>query len=271
MRLPTTSIIRFAAASCVALVACMFSASSASAGWVGSFFVNGSTSASGGHPLSANAQFAIDADADTIQVTLWNLQADPTAAGQLLTGAVFNIRENGVDLGDPAGANTIVSQIGTLRTVNSNGTWSDGGSTNELGWGFSYDSGAGGFLLNGLDNTGIPQERASRQIIGPAGTGDLYNNANPSVTGGSHNPHLAIVASWTLSGFGDLTENSRIANGVLFRFNTDGSIVRESQTIYEDSITSSVPEPASMLLFGLTFVGGGLGLRCRRHQRKQNA
>src|SRR5579859_1726828 len=97
-------------------------------------------SVSGG---AVNASVSFTTSSNEIQITLQNLQADPKSVGQNLSALVFT-------LGSGQQAGSIISSSGLERTVNSDGTYSDG-STVAACW---VLSGTGGSLqldvLSGL-------------------------------------------------------------------------------------------------------------------------
>jgi hypothetical protein len=178
-----------------------------------------------GQPVSAKATFTTSAN--QIVVLLENLQADPTAAVQCLSGLKFQ-----VSTGESIG--TLSSSSGTERTINDN---SVGGYTVgalvSTGWGLST---SGSDLW--LDR--LSQPNASKYtIIGPPNGSNAYANGNPSINGGSHNPHLGLNATFTLIVPG-VTGASSIS-AVTFQFNT----------AYGSEQTGDAPEPGSAVIAGL--------------------
>lgn len=146
-------------------------------------YVSG-TEPSEGRPIQATAEFIFDSVADTIEVKLWNTQADPRSIAQCLSDLGFVLTT-----GQTSGS--LTSSSGLSRTVAAGGTFTDGSSVS-TGWllrtNVSVISYLGnGLLLNDLNGGAGPKNL----IIGPpnSSTG-LYGNANPSITGSSHEPVL---------------------------------------------------------------------------------
>ena len=108
---------------------------------------------------------------------------------------------------------------------NNIGGYSDG-AVISTGWALST---SGSDLY--LDRLGQPQANRNT-IIGPPGGTNAYANANPSITGNSHNSHLGLSATFTLNVPG-VTSASSIS-AVTFQFNTGYG-----------STLPGVPEPTS--------------------------
>ncbi len=193
----------------------------------------------GGEPVNAIARFT--SSADTINVNLTNLQADPTSPKSIIYDVFFT-----VSTGQTSG--TITSTTGIERTVNSGGTFSDSGSVNVVDWGL-FTSGAQ-LHLDRLGAGGQPKHG----VIGPPNSGSgKYDAANGSIAGnGPHNPFWGGSADFVLNVSGVTTSSTITA--VTFSFNT---------TPGSNIVGVPVPEPASL---GLWLVGGTLliGRRIRR-------
>jgi len=108
----------------------------------------------GGLPVDASATFITGAN--TVTVTLTDLLANPTSAAQLISDISF-----GLTGGQTSG--TLVSSVGTDRTVNGNGTFLDGATGPRTGW--QIDTGLltalgggqpGQLIIGPPDGSGIP-------------------------------------------------------------------------------------------------------------------
>jgi hypothetical protein len=188
--------------------------------------------------LGVSAWVEFTTAAGQITVTLHNMTVDPKAVGQSLSGLTFTISS-----GQNAG--TLASSIGLERTVSKGGAYTDGGSV------------ATGWVLNTVGTQlqltvlGTP-ESPKHTILGlPDATTGLYDSANSSITGGSHNPFLGQSATFVLDIPG-VTANSSIS-AVTLSFNTAAG--------YDVTL---VPEP---LTLGALAIGGVMMVLRRR--RKQ--
>jgi len=207
-------------------------------------FDTSSGAVSGGGPVQAEAVFTTGAG--TISITLRDLLVNPANVGQLLSDLSFH-----VTTGQSSGS--LTSSSGQERTVASNGTFTNG-STVAAGW--LLTGGAGGTFK--LDDLAGGAAGPAHLIIGPAGGGGTYSNANASIAGnGPHNPFLVGDVTFSLLMAG-VTPNSSIDN-VLFSFGTTtGDNVA--------GVTTPVPEPSTLLLLGsgLSVLGAQVLRRRRR-------
>jgi hypothetical protein len=159
-----------------------------------------------GDPVNATVTFITGAG--TISITLTDLLVNPKDVGQLLSDLSFAV-SNGM-----TSAATLSSSSGVERTVNSNGTFSDGGAV-AAGWVLSAPS-AGNLHLDVLSGPG--HAGPAHLIIGDPGSA-TYSGANNSITGnGPHNPFLKNSATFNISLAG-VTADSTISN-VFFSFGT---------------------------------------------------
>jgi hypothetical protein len=162
-------------------------------------------------PVNAEAVFTTGAG--FISITLSNLQADPTSAGQLLSGLAFTLSEgqsNG-SLG-PNSAN--------LRRVQGGGIFTDFGSS-ATGWALDENFNGGlrlCVLCNNLGSAG-----PSHLLIGPPADSGRYRAANGSIAGNRpHNPFTAETATFLIY-VPTVTEDSSITS-VTFSFGTTEGI-----------------------------------------------
>lgn len=175
----------------------------------------------GGLPVDAKATFTTSSN--VLDVVLLNQQSDPTSVIQCLSDLRFT-----VNTGQTTGA--LISSSGLERTVSSGGAYSDG-SVVPTGWELENSP----LRLHVLGTPTAPKHT----VIGPAGAGNLYNNANASIAGnGPHNPFLGGPISFSLSIPG-LTSDATISAAVFSFGTTEGNDV------------AGVPEPASLVLLGL--------------------
>ena len=206
-------------------------------------FVTPTGSTAGGQPVDASVTFTTNNNG-SIDITLTNLQANPTSVVQAISDLDFTL-SNGATTG------TLSSSSGQELTVAKDGTFTLG-STVSTGWGLSSD-GSGGLLLDVLGTSTAP----AHLIIGPSGTAGTYSNANGSIAGNKpHNPFLNQTAMFVIDVSG-VTASTTIT-GVTFSFGTTAG----ADVVGTPSVPA--PEPASLMLL----CSGLLGLPLlRRHVR----
>jgi PEP-CTERM motif len=198
-----------------------------------------------GEPVNAAATFTTGTD--TLTIVLQDLQADPTSAGQLLTDLFFTL-----NTGENVG--TLTSGTSSERTVNADGTFTDGGVV-AAGWVLSTSG--SGFLLDVLAGPG--HAGPAHALIGPpnGGTG-IYSNANASIAGnGPHNPFLNQSATFVLNIPG-VTMDSFVNSATFSVGTAAGDNIPGVQT----------PEPASLALMGIGLGSMGLISLGRRRAKK---
>ncbi len=199
-------------AALLAMVVCLGTAAQGSI-----IYETPSGSTQGSKPVSAQATFSLSTN--QITITLENLQADPQSAANCVSGLEFH-----VSTGQSSG--TLSSSSGTDRTINGDGTWSDG-SVVSTGWALNT---VGSDLMLNLLGTGTAP---THEIVGPPNGSSVYTG-NSSITNGSHNPHIGLSATFTLNVPG-VTASSTISSAT-FQFNTSAGSTTAGQV---------VPEPAS--------------------------
>ncbi len=234
---------------------------------------SGATDA-GGAPVSAEVSFSTVSGSIFVN-TLANLTsaADFKDAGQVLSGVFFSI--DGISTPDV----TLSSQVGSSRTVASDGSFTDNGFVLDPNWGISnvsggpFPDGTTGLHLDGLGKTGMPSEckdSACFTIIPNLGT---YSGANNSITGNSgHNPFLTnfvalpggsgLSLSLNVTGVTD----SSVIDDVFFSFGTAGSDNVPGVLVG----VTGVPEPGYSGLLGLGVIAIGWLAR-RNSRRSENA
>jgi hypothetical protein len=221
-------------------------------------FITPAGSSVGGMPVSAQAD--INVVAGQIQITLTNLLANPTSVIQCISDFSFSISS-----GSLTGSTQTAASAATVN-VAGNGTASPGSPPNfttvaQVGW--VYSPGPPG-LLNVLGAGGAGP---ANLIIGPAGPGGVYTNANGSIAGNNpHNPFLNQSASFTISGQG-ITADTRITS-VVFSFGTTAG-----NDVPGGPPGSSTPEPATVITLatGLPFCLLAVRRRFRRQQSEMAA
>jgi hypothetical protein len=212
-------------------------------------YITPSGSSTGGGPVNAQAVFTTSAN--TLSITLTDLQANPKDVAQLLSDLKFTIGNGGSFTGS-----SLASGTGQEITVHGNHTFTLG-STVAAGWVYSNADSTSG-LLNVLSGPG--HAGPAHLIIGPPGGGGTYSNANGSIAGnGPHNPFLNQVATFSITGSG-ITADTTVTSAI-FSFGTTAGI---------DVTGQSVPEPSSLVLsaIGIGLIGS-IGVYRSRSRRRQ--
>jgi len=188
------------------------------------------TSSSDG-PLSAEA--VLTAGSGQVTITLTDLLANPTSAGQLISGVVF-------DITGATGLGT-VSGSGKLATIAANGSYTTPVSASSLTHWADTMSGST-FTLTTLSGS-----QPNQMIIGPDNGSGKFSNANASII--NFNPTVLGSASFTLSIPG-VTSASTISN-VRIEFGTGPDTVVGTPP--------TVPDGGSTVaLLGMALCGFGL-------------
>ena len=138
-----------------------------------------------------------------------NLQADPTSAGQLLSGLAFT-------LSDGQNAGSLGPNSANLRKVQGGGLFTDFGPPS-TGWALN-----GGLRLCVLCNN-LGSAGPSHLLIGASADSGRYGSVNGSIAGNRpHNPFTAETATFPIYVPG-VTEDSSITS-VTFSFGTTEGI-----------------------------------------------
>ena len=212
----------------VALAAMLWLATSAEAS-TSTYVIPGGTTV-GGQPVSATATFVTSTN--DLQITLTNLQNNPTSVIQNLSDLAFTL-----STGQTVGS--LSSSSALARTVNANGTFSDSGTV-ATGW--QLETSGAGLRLHVL-GTPIGPEHT---LIGGPDSGGLYSAAMGSIAGNTaHNPFITGTATFDIHIIGLIA--SSLVNSATFSFGTtEGANVPG---------VPRVPGPATLLL-----LGSGLGI-----------
>jgi hypothetical protein len=185
---------------------------------------------------SAEAVFVTSAG--QLQITLRNLQADPSAAVDCLSALGFGL--------SGGTSPSLSTSSGATRNVASDGSFTSGAAV-ATGWILSGTTSA--MLLDVLTGGG---SGPAHTIIGaPGGIHNDYADANNSITGnGPHNPFLFGDVTFTLNISG-LTASSTVGN-VFFQFGTTDGQNRGNST----PKVPSVPDGGTTsMLLGSALVG----------------
>ena len=187
-----------------------------------------------GLPVDAEAVFSVSNG--MIDVTLTNLQGNPTSVAQLLSNVSFTVGGGG----SVSGASLSTSS-GQEIAVDSTGSFTLGSSVS-TGWGLTSGTNTAG--LDVLGTSTAP----THLIIGPPGPGGTYSNANGSIAGNKpHNPFLNTSATFAITGPG-ITSSTTI-NLVTFSFGTTPGVTVNGVR------GTPVPEPSAQQLLGLGTLG----------------
>ncbi len=200
-----------------------------------------------GDAVSATAMFTLDNSGD-LTLTLSNLESNEIDVGQAITGIKFN-------LSTLTGTASPSAETGDNITVNSKTSLTDNGV------GALTDLWTASTSLPTVTLTALGSGQPKSIILGPE-TGGEYPDANGSIAGNSaHNPFVDGSATFTFTGLSGLTDRtiSAILSSVQIGFGTAGN------DYIPATVSSSTPEPASVMLF----IGGGLGLLALKRRKRQ--
>ena len=210
-------------------------------------FATGPVQLAGGL-VNAQAQYEIDDLADTIAISIVNLQPNPVSVGQLVSGISFTLSH----FAGAASNAAITGERATRIEIDRMGRVVEIGPTLDTDWKI-LPAGADTLdLCTICKSTGDPDEL----VIGAPAAGGRYTAANGSIAGnGPHNPFL-MGPIWTvhLSGIQPAT----LVATTIFRFGTTyGDLTAAG---YE-----SIPEPGTV---GMIVAGAGALWIARRRRTK---
>jgi hypothetical protein len=149
----------------------------------GQTFITPSGSTAGGQAVDASVTFSLGSG--TLDVTLKNLEANPTSVIQNLSDFSFIL--SGVTGGSLTGASSPA-----FRTVAGDGSFTDAAGpttpTGPTGVGWVFSTSGSTYTLSVLAAGGAGP---AHTLIGPPGSGGTYSGANGSIAGNTpHNPFL---------------------------------------------------------------------------------
>jgi len=205
----------------------------------GQTFITPSGSVAGGQPVDASVTFTLGSG--TLDLTLTNLQANPTSVIQNLSDFSFTLAS--ITGGTLSGASS-----SALRTVAGDGSFTDAAGPNTpAGVGWVFSTSGSNYTLQVLSGPG--HAGPAHTLIGGPGGGGTYTNANGSIAGnGPHNPFLdqSITFIFSIPG---LTSSTEVLNPT-FSFGTTPGVDVVGEPL------AATPEPPSILLI----LGGMLSL-----------
>jgi hypothetical protein len=224
----------------LALVVCAARPDCASAGSITYTAIGSDSDGS----LSAEAVFTLSAN--TVTVTLYNLQTNQGSQGQSVSGLVFMVG------GPPAGGAslTLTSASGNLVTFTQTGPNGQiAPDPGQITYSGSTLSDSHWAVVNSDNLTALSGGKPNQMILGPASSDGNYDDANPGFQK-NFNPYYQDSATFVLSAPG-VTTASTISD-VSIDFGTGPDCVLAAMT-GSSSQSSAVPTPAGMVVL---FSGG---------------
>jgi hypothetical protein len=215
----------------------------------------------------ATATVTASSGSNALYLTLTNNMKNQQDVGQAISAIGFNITSNGKIIKSAtitSQSGRMVSSIGgstSFQDIGSNGNTSD-----SLSWGVGSNKLSstasdkteikpGAITISTLDFKGAGEKNPGETIWGTptSSTSNLviYANANPSMTGASHQPGIVQSADFTLQLSNALVPGFSITNVVMY-FGTSG--IPEFMISPPPLIT---PEPSMLVLlsFGFPIIG----------------
>jgi hypothetical protein len=204
-----------------------------------------------GQPANATARFDVNAIGDTITISMVNLQNNPIAVGQLISGISFTLSH----LATTSPTATIVTERATEIEIDRMGRITEVEARMDTDWKVlpvatnRYD------LCQVCNGSGYPDNLL---IGGPASNGQ-YTSASGSIAGnGPHNPFILasgatyltgalagvdLTPSWTIRLSG--VQPTAYVSNVTFRFGTSyGALTAPGEDM------TAAPEPATWAMMG---------------------
>ena len=206
----------------------------------------GSTSAGG----LVDASATVITSTGSVTVTLNDLLGNPHNVGQLLSDFSFTLSS-----APTTALNTTNTPTGSLINI-ADGGIATANADAVASWGLTSSGPA--IHLNSLAGG------ATQTIIGPAGPGGVYDNANGSIAGNpGHNPFLNGTATFTFAVAGVTADTS--GTDATFSFGTTvGDNVPGTCPDCGGGTQQDIPEPLSMFLMGGGLLGVGIFGKFRR-------
>lgn len=195
-----------------------------------------------------SAQAVITSSANSLNIALSSLLANPKSAGQEVSGI-----EIFLDGGAP-GSVSLASASGVLINIGSGGAFTVDNADTITHWGTAI---SGGAIFLATAGTGSQGGKPIDLIIDGGGN---YSNANPSITG--RNPQIQGTGTFVLTLTGEPNPN---ITGVKFLFGTSPDTTLTGNCI-AGCTPGGIPEPTSWALMLVGFGGLGAALRTRRRR-----
>jgi hypothetical protein len=189
-----------------------------------------------------------------ITLTLVNNDVNPGSVGENVSAVLFSI-----STGNGGAGSSLSSSSGLERTVNGDGSYSDGSSV-PTGWSFST-SGSNAISLDVLSGNG--HAGPAHTLIGTPDINNLYSDADGSIAGNpAHNPFLTNAITFAISDSA-ATNLSTISNVSLQFGTSDGKF----QVTAVDP--PAIPEPGSLVMAGTVLTGVIVYRAFDRRRRKR--
>jgi hypothetical protein len=209
---------------------------------------SGAKDVNGVDPVAASAVFTVSAN--TITITLNNLEANPTEDAQILDALTFQL--NGQTIG---GTITLSMAETEFIQVPNGGAYSQV-TTNLPAWNLS-DTVAGSTVdfsfcdakVTGTNCTSTGTKTLEGGIIGAPGAGNKYTSANSTIEGSAANPYIfedAVITIHMTSGTFNLTQGSY--TNLLFGYG-------DANGQYE-AVSGETPEPSSFWMMAAALAIG---------------
>ncbi len=195
---------------------------------------------------------AVPTPSCTLNIFITDTEANPTGAGQLISGLSFALLNAGTTLPETGTlSGTISNGSGGAVTV-LDGSFNPTTTTSDGNWQLQA-GGSSGFYLNDLTG-GKPKD----MIIGPG----PYTDANSSITG--HSPSYAGTVEFSISNIAGLTTSTDLSSADFYygtgpdAHNALSCISSCGGPIVTTTASSATPEPFSMSLTGGALIALGL-------------